>query len=235
MESYTLYLVNRSATVQNFWCFLAPPQELANDPGVFASSSVCLAVPPNDPGVNSLVIPVQYVVGAGASNEAVGLGAVINSSVTQYADVSQVWQAAYADAPPNMGPSLYVTQDPTPPNTIAIAANAFDQAQNENNAWFGNMSFGIQTEAGFMGMSWSPYPNQVRTITPNLSFFVATGDFDSNMLTDWTQLQYGAQLSVSQNFSLGACTVTCTDTGQWNVTPGAPMQGQAVRGGGVQF
>jgi hypothetical protein len=221
--TYTIYLVNQSATTQEFWCFLARPPELMGNPGVYANSSVALAIPPNDPATNSITVPVQYVVGDGASNEAVGLNVQIESDLIQYADMTQVWQASYVTAPPNMGPSLSLSSGTTGPNSIAIASNAFDQANNEANGWFSNMSYGIETAQGFMGMTWSPSPNQMWTLTPNLSFYVTTGYFGSNMLADWASVSNNAaEFSAPADFSMSACTATYTSNGEWSVTPGAP-------------
>ena len=91
--NYTIYLINQSSTTQTFWCFLARPQEVASDPTVFANSSASLAIDSNDPSTNSFTIPVQYVVAAGASNNAVGLNVKVNSTISQDSDLTQVWDA----------------------------------------------------------------------------------------------------------------------------------------------
>lgn len=88
--NYTIYLINQSSSTQTFWCFLARPQEVASDPTVFANSSASLAIDSNDPATNSFTIPVQYVVAAGASNNAVGLNVKVNSTISQNSDLSQV-------------------------------------------------------------------------------------------------------------------------------------------------
>jgi hypothetical protein len=49
MDTYTIYLVNQSADDQLFWCFLARPVELVNDPQVYANSSASLEVVSNSP------------------------------------------------------------------------------------------------------------------------------------------------------------------------------------------
>jgi hypothetical protein len=100
---YTIYLVNNSSNTALFWCFLAPPVELAGDPNVFANSSTSLSVPPMSPATNTFTIPVQYVVGAGASNSAVGLNIRIDSNITLNTDLAQAWEANYATVPPNQG------------------------------------------------------------------------------------------------------------------------------------
>lgn len=97
---YTIYLINNSASTQIFWCFLARPEELVNDAGVFANSSTNLAIAPNAGSVNTFTIPVQYIVGAGASNNAVGLNTKIDSFITKDADLGQMWDANYARCRP---------------------------------------------------------------------------------------------------------------------------------------
>ncbi|WP_294334460.1 hypothetical protein [uncultured Sphingomonas sp.] len=223
--NYTIYLVNQSSTTQTFWCFLTRPQELASDPNVFANSSASLAIRSNDPSTNSFTIPVQYVVAAGASNQAVGLNVQINSSISQNADLGQIWEAKYENAPPKMGPSLTLDSSSVGPKSLKIVTNPFNQEQNEALNWFSNQSFGIETESGFMGMTWSPSPNQSRTLTPKLSFYVSAGSFGDSELADWTQVSNNAaQVSVPTSFSANACTVTYLNNGTWSVTPGKPPQ-----------
>jgi hypothetical protein len=223
MDQYKIYLVNQSMATQVFWCFLQPPRELSGDPGVFANSSASLAVRPDSPAQNSFVIPAQYMVGAGASNHAVGLNVRVISNVTMNAGLQDTWQADYANVPPNMGPRLIKAGTQAPANTIAIASNAFNKAQNENHGWFGNQSFGIQTGQGFIGMTWSPNPQQTRTLTPNLAFYVTTGNFGANALASWNQISSNAAaIRAPADFQSGSCTVTFAANGTWRVTPGAP-------------
>ena len=221
--NYTIYLINQSSSTQTFWCFLDRPQEVASDASVFTNSSASLAIDSNDPANNSFVIPVQYVVAAGASNNAVGLNVQVNSSISQDSDLSQVWDATYADAPPNKGPKLVLNTDTVASTSLKIISNPFAQENNESLGWYASQSFGIQTAAGFMGMSWSPSPNQNRTLTPKLSFYVSTGAFGSSTLADWTQVSNdSAKVSVPGSFSAGACTVTLLNNGTWKITPGKP-------------
>jgi len=221
---YNIHLINHSASTEVFWCFLAQPQELANTPGVYANSSVCIAIDANALETNHFMIPVEYVVGAGASNIAVGLNVFVDSSDTQNADIGQTWEASYASSPPNMGPNLFLTGTPSPADTIGITTNAFDQMTNEANGWFSNQSFGIMTDAGFMGMSWSPSPNTRTTITPRLGFYITTGAFSANGLADWTSVSNDAALVQAPfDFSQNNCTVTLTASGAWKVSPGAPF------------
>lgn len=223
VATYNIYLINQSASTETFWCFLARPQELANNPEVYANSSACLALEPNSPDTNYFTIPAQYVVGAGACNEAVGLNVLIDSNITQGTDIGQTWEADYATVPPNMGPNLTLSGTPSPTGTISISTNAFNQMMNEANGWFSNQSFGIMTSAGYMGMTWSPSPQSRTTITPSLSFYISIGSFNSNALADWVSVSNGAAfVEVPSSFLNNCCTVTLTASGEWLVTPGMP-------------
>jgi hypothetical protein len=222
-NTYTIYLVNNGASTQNFWCFLAAPEELVADPGVFANSSAYLAVDPGSPGTNTFTIPVQYVVGAGASNHAVGLNVQISSSVTNPASLQDTWNANYATVPPQKGPSMALAGTKAPTNSIAIVSNGFAKISNEEAGWFSNQSFGIETAAGFIGMTWSPDPQQTRTVTPKLTFYVSTGDYGANTLASWNDVSNNAAvIQVPSSFHLNKCTVTYTETGDWVITPGEP-------------
>jgi hypothetical protein len=222
-DTYTIYLVNQSASEQLFWCFLARPEELVSDPDVFANSSASLAVDPNSPGQNYFGIPVQYILGAGASNNAVGLNIQVVSNVTNDADLKDIWEADYATVPPQKGPSMTQNGTGSPDNTLTIVSNDFDQVKNQNASWFSNQSFGIQTQAGFIGMSWSPAPSQKRVITPKLTFYVSAGTFDSNNLASWNQVSVdSAIIKAPSDFKFLKSTVTYSSRGKWSVTKGPP-------------
>jgi hypothetical protein len=107
-------------------------------------------------------------------------------------------------------------------NTIQIISNAFDQKINEDNKWFSNMSFGINSANGFMGVTWSPSPSETSTLTPKFAFYIATGSYKSNSLVDMDTISnYAAQIELC-DFKNLETTVTLTSTGAWVVTPGAP-------------
>lgn len=223
-DTYTIYLVNHSASAQNFWCFLAPPEELSNNPNVYANSSASLAVDPNYAGTNEFIIPVQYVVGAGGSNQAVGLDVKVVSNVTNNASLTDTWNATYANAPPNKGPQMSLAGSKGKPTDIAIVTNGFDKIANERAHWYSNQTFGIESAAGFIGMTWSPEPAQTRVLTPKLTFYVAVGSYGSNVLANYGQFSNSsAEIHASSSFDqLNECTVTYTSTGGWEVAKGRP-------------
>jgi hypothetical protein len=222
--TYTIYLQNTSADPQNFWCFLAPPEELSNSPDVFANSSVSVAVPPNYHGTNEFVIPIQYVVGAGGSNQAVGLNIEIISNVTNPASLMDTWNANYVNAPPNQGPTMMLAGGQQKPTDIAIVTNNFNKIDNEMAGWYSNQTFGIKTEAGFIGMTWSPEPGKTRILTPKLTFYVAAGSYGSNQLANYDDFSNdSAVINAPSSFDqFNRCTVTYNQSGGWHVTPGQP-------------
>ena len=223
VDTYTIYLQNETVSTKVFWCFLERPQQLVDDPKVFANSSASLAVAPHAPSTNTFTIPVQYLVGAGASNQAVDLGIKIESSIQLNASLDEQFSATYANVPPNLGPTLVSTGSGAGSNQISIKSNSFEQANNEANGWFASQTFGIQTAQGFIGMSWSPDPNFTRTLTPKLKFFVAVGDYGSNKLASWNTINNDSvELDVPIDFNLRKVTVTLQNNGTWRKEPGEP-------------
>ncbi|CAI9085880.1 hypothetical protein A7K93_04790 [Candidatus Methylacidiphilum fumarolicum] len=223
MDIYRIYVVNNGADAQNFWCFLAPPQELVNDQRVFANSNVRLRIRNNANGHNYFEVPVQYVIGAGASNNAVGLGVKIVSNVVEDANIGEMWEANYSTVPPNEGPTLTKLPKVSPGNTISIVSNRFDKVKNQDNDWFSNQSFGIKTTSGFMGMTWSPEPQETRILTPKLRFYISIGEYGSNVLANWDQFtNRAAVVHVPTSFAFEKCTVIYTSTGDWKVIKGEP-------------
>ncbi|MES2574648.1 MAG: hypothetical protein V4572_06880 [Bacteroidota bacterium] len=218
--NYTIYLKNESSDPRSFWCFLEKPEGISYYEA-YANSSASLSVMPNYGGINKFMIPIQYSLGAGASNNAVGLGVQIDSSIIQYAQLKQTWEAQYATIPPNQGPNLNLVQGQiSPDNSIGLLSNAYDQVRNENGRWFSNMSFGIQTYNGFMGITWSPSPNNQYTITPKFSFYISTGDFTSNELADFATISRQSAKVELSDFKNLEVTVTLTSKGEWLVQPG---------------
>ncbi|AUC76395.1 MULTISPECIES: hypothetical protein [unclassified Olleya] len=223
--NYKIYLVNEGSTSKNFWCFLQEPVGVPSS-GVYANSDTMLSVVPNYAGTNTFTIPFQYKVAAGASNKAVGLNVQIDSSIMQDSNLEQLWNADYVTVTGSQGPqgpSLSLNQSiPSPKNTIGIRSNSFDQVQNENKKWFGNMSFGLESSNGFLGVTWTPSPSNTSTITPKFAFYVATGAYSSNSLADIATISNDSAKIELTDFKNLEATVTLTSSGTWLVTPGSP-------------
>ncbi len=220
--NYKIYLVNQGSVAKNFWCFLQEPQGVPSSQ-VYANSDAMLSVLPNYGGTNSFTIPLQYVLGSGASNQAVGLDVQIDSNYIKDVQLEQMWEVNYATVPPPQGPLMKLEQGTTAPKgTIGAKTNDFDQVHNENNGWFSNMSFGIQSANGFMGLTWSPNPSDTNIITPKFAFYIATGSYSNNSLADITVISNTSARVELTDFQNLEATVTLTSTGTWEVTPGKP-------------
>lgn len=222
--NYTINLVNKGATAKNFWCFLAKPEGVPNS-NVFANSNTMLSVIPNYQGSNTFTIPLQYKVAAGAKNDAVGLNIQVDASILKDAQLESTWLATYATAPPKQGPLLNLVQGQnSPKNTISLESNKFNQVQNHDNKWFSNMSFGIETEEGFAGVTWAPSPNNDYIVTPKFKFYISTGSYSSNALADIDDIARTSAVVSLEDFENLEATVTLDSSGGWLVTPGAPSQ-----------
>ena len=222
VTNYQIYLVNQGTTAKTFWCFLEQPEGIQS-PEVFANSSAALSVTPNYGGTNSFTIPLQYQIGAGACNQAVGLDVKVITNIAQDTALQSVWNAEYATVPPNQGPQLSRVQaQQSPADTIRVLSNTFDRRKNENNQWYSNMTFGILSSNGFMGVTWSPSPNETSTITPKFGFYISTGSYRSENLADIASISRDAVKVELNDFSQLEATVTLTSTGELIVTPGKP-------------
>jgi hypothetical protein len=220
---YRICLQNQSTVAQKFWCFLAPPGGLGNYPEVYANSSISLSVQPYSPGLE-FVIPAQYVVGGASIDVPVGPGVEILSQVVNPVSPGDAWEVSYVDAPPKIGPTMVRTGAGQEPGAIEIVTNGFDANSNQAQGWFSSLSFGIQTDAGFTGLSWSPGPNERWFVTPELVFYVTVGSFGDNQLAGWDEVSSkAAVIAASSSFDVqNRCTVTYTDRGRWTVNPGDP-------------
>lgn len=217
---YTVFLVNECAVERNFWIFLDTPQGLPGQ-GVFANTDANISVLPNYKGINKFTVPLQYSIGAGSSNEKVGLEVRIDSQIMKDTRLGQTLSAKYQTVPPKQGPQL--THDRTlssPSNSINVNTNTFDRVKNEDNKWFSNMSFGIKSPNGFMGYTWSPGANEKYIIVPKFRFFVTTGSFTENSLADINVISNGSVAIERSDFLNFEATVKLTSRGTWELFKG---------------
>lgn len=222
VDTYNIWLVNKGASAKLFWCFLQQPESVTG-PDVYGNSDAYINVEPNYGGTNSFGIPLQYTVGAGASNKAVGLDVQINSSYLLNANIKDSFNVKYATVPPNQGPDITKNSTPSSAGTISLITNNYDEVQNNNHKWYENMSFGIQSENGFLGVTWQPSPSETTTLTPKFSFYVATGNFSSNELVDLNSVSTNSAEIELSDFDGFDVTVTLNSDGSWTVTPGTPQ------------
>lgn len=217
--NYTIYLKNQGSDAQVFWCFLQAPISTGSST-VYANSDTFLQVRPNYGGINKFVIPQQYTLGAGASNQAVGLKIQVESSYMAQVDLNSAWNVDYVTVPPPGGPTITRRQQDVVAGKINVKTNQFDKVRNEQNKWFSNMSFGIETSQGFTGITWSPSPNSVYTIEPKFAFYIATGDYTANELANITTISGSSAPVGDADFLNLETTVTLLADGTWDVTPG---------------
>jgi hypothetical protein len=218
---YHIYIVNHSISPHLFWAFLSKP-EISSTPEVFANSNTNLQIPAGSSNLNSFTIPVQYVVGTGASNNAVGLDTRIESSATRNTEEKQLWDVVYATVPPNQGPEM---TGPTDANqTIDMKTESFNPETNAAYGWFESMSFGIKTSHGFMGVTWTPSQGITYKITPKLTFYIAIGNYSSSSLADITAISNDSAICDSEKDfdAINQCTVTYDATGSWTTAKGRP-------------
>jgi hypothetical protein len=107
--TYTIYIVNQSGMNQSFWCYPAPPQEIANDPDCDANSGAVPAVSLNNQGNANFDAPAQGAIQA--SDEETGLNAEIvsdahDASLRQF-DLSYLTFQFTEESPPESSPSTY--------------------------------------------------------------------------------------------------------------------------------
>lgn len=208
---------------QTFWCFLATPQPL-QDSNVYANSSAYITVASNAEGNNSFGIPVQYIFAAGASNKPVGLGVFIDSHIDKKVSIGDQWQGSFFDAKDHQGPSLLPTGDRAPSNTIQLLTNNYDQAQEAVHEWYASNTFGVESDAGFIGLTWAPQAGKTTTLTPKLEFYIATGDYERNTLADLSIISTKSQsISLTDFDKAFDCTVTLDSSGIWSVASGKPL------------
>ena len=220
-DFYTIYVVNKGGTTKDFWCFLSTPK-MSVSSQIFANSAANLAVDPNAQSTNSFTIPVQYSIGAGASNNAIGLGVKVKSNASADVELGDVWNAHYADAPPPKGPKL-VQGDSGITKTIRVITSQFDQVANNKAKWHQSQSFGIETAQGFMGVTWEPDPDDDTTITPVMSFYIATGKFTRYALADMDTVSHSsAKIPLTAFSNANEAWVVLDGSGHWHVSDTDP-------------
>ncbi|WP_312816319.1 hypothetical protein [Atlantibacter subterraneus] len=224
--TYTIHLKNLQSVKNKFWCFLASPEKQVSKE-VFANSDTYLTVSQHRTGLdNSFTIPMQYIVQAGASNKAVRLNTQIQSHISKDVNLGEEWLAEFFLD--NEGPELKKNKDGVVGNKeVHVVTNPFDKEREPINRWFNNITFGVKSESGFMGFTWSPAPKQEYLIVPKVRFYVATGDFESNKLVNMSSVSLAAaEINVSDFDGNNECTVTLNKDGTWTIEPGNKNQGE---------
>lgn len=218
---YKINLYNSEGSAQRMWCFLSEPESDISAE-VYANSDSSLTVPTfTGSEQNSFTIPLQYSVQVGASNNAIGLDIQIDSSVTKNTDLGVEWFAAYTqDKEENIPPTLEKVST-APDNQLAITTNEYDKSAESLNSWYGNMTYGVESAQGFIGVTWSPDPAKTYEIKPKVTFYVSIGSYQSNTLADINSIASSAAVITEDDFDgNNECTVTRNVDGSWSVMPG---------------
>lgn len=226
MTEYKINLVNMLSDTKTFWCFLSKPESEIS-PNVYANSDTFLSVPEfTGSQKNAFTIPLQYSVQVGATNKAVGLNTLIESSDTHNTDLGIEWEATYTqEKGKRIGPSLAKTGT-TPANQLAMVTNAYDKSAEKLNQWYGNMTYGVKSKNGFIGLTWSPDASTTYEILPKVTFYIATGSFIPNELADINKISTQSAVVTEKDFDgNNECTVTLNKEAKWVVTPGSPPEG----------
>ena len=223
MTEYKINLINKSTKAEKFWCFLSQPESDISSK-VFANSSTFLTVPVfNGTQSNSFTVPLQYIVGVGASNNAVGLDIKIESAVAESTDLGVAWEASYTQQTGEKIPPKLANIGTAPTNQLTISTNQYKKADEPLNNWFGNMTYGVRSLEGFLGITWSPDPGSTYQIRPKVKFYVAIGSFQTNTLADINTIsRQSAEINEDDFDGNFECTVTRTPDGGWSVVPGPP-------------
>ena len=224
--NYKINLINLMTEPQKMWAFLDKPDANITSE-IFANSETYLTVPVyTGTQRNSFTIPLQYVVKVGATNRAVGLETLILSQDADNTDLLEQWMVKYfLEQGERQGPTLgKISQDPPPASgTVEVTTNNYVKANEPLYKWWGNMTWGVESQNGFLGVTWSPQPGKKYGIKPKVKFYIATGEFKSNVLADINVVSAKSAVITEASFDGNQeCTVTMGKDGRWSVTPGGP-------------
>ncbi|NEQ35968.1 MAG: hypothetical protein F6K40_06585 [Okeania sp. SIO3I5] len=180
ITSYTFNLRNLERNPVEMWLFLDSPQ-FSQDPGeIFQNSNTFLEIPPYTPEeTQKFVAHVQYKLEATQQNEPVGLDTYITSDFSKEVDLKNGYLVEYSSDKGGY-PTIEdynTSRQPTSKNLIA-QTNKFEPVPDYYNA----LTFGVTTTEGTTGVTWEPEPNIDYTITPTLTFYIATGEYQENVL-----------------------------------------------------
>lgn len=228
-SEYTIYIVNKSETKKRFFCFLDRPKDLEANPKVYANSNASVNVDTGYPGRTRFIIPIQYKINAGCSNKAVQLRIRVQADNPSDIELGQTWEANYYPPADTQGPIVTNKGATVDPKQVNFLTNTFAKNTEAEYSWYSNLSFGKETEQGFIGFTWSPEPGSSRSIQPTVKFYINYGSFESNVLAEWTEVSRNAA-EVSAFSPKGEATVTLEANGSWTVTASPPTLASMIGG-----
>jgi hypothetical protein len=148
-DQLRIYLLNQTGRSLEFFCFLSPPGEMADAPGVFITTSSSLTAPSNAPNPSVFALDQRYVIGGETIHRPIFLG---GASITPHgarAQISDQWSVEFNQDQIGGYMTRYGTH--SPPGTITLKTSDFDAEKMEEQGFFPMASFGIKTDSGFMG------------------------------------------------------------------------------------
>jgi hypothetical protein len=223
-NTYTIYIFNHTSYTQNFFCFLAPPREMANESEIYVTTSSSLSVPPNAPGQYSFVFQDDYLVGAQATERRAFPGAEFRRKGLNLdkARIRDQWSADFTVGTITSFMTRYGTD--SPPGTITLKIMDFSKEKLAERGLAALASFGIGDASNFTGVVWSPPSGEIRIMTPAMQFLVVAGNDRADTLFRWDMVSRSVPFPPidPRFFEQGKCTVTLEENGSWRVTRGAP-------------
>lgn len=221
-DLFEIYIVNKSTTKETFWLFLDKPEQLEVGEEVFANSAARLTIDAGSKPVAKFGVPLQFRLGAKSINQAVGLNVKVSTSQTEDVHLTDVWESTFYTGEDHQAPDLKKIDGKARDNEIIFKDNHFNPDDAIANEWYPSQSFGLETQSGFVGMSWAARPGKKVSIAPEVKFYVSTADYKANELADYTTVSDGSAELTLNSFRGRAATVTYTASGEWKVTAGRP-------------
>jgi len=178
--TYTFNLRNLQQDPVTMWLFLAAPSFAVDPADVYQNSNTFLQVPSYNPN-NSQIFQanVQYFLQAAQQSAPVQIGTQVISQANQDANLNNGYQVTYSSVKggfPTIKPGS-TERTPTDDNMVA-ETNKFLPVEN----YYNSLTFGVVTTTGITGVTWEPKPNLDYAITPTLTFYIAVGGYQSNIL-----------------------------------------------------
>jgi hypothetical protein len=221
-KKYIINLVNYTNAPHRIWIFLAKPGGIKACEA-FANSSAFIDINADHTALNKITIPEQYSLHLGSSTQALMSGVEIKHITGLDVEFNKEYVADFVTAPTSIGPELTLNKvGKCTENTLSFRVNPFDVAANESKQCYANASFGIQSSLSFLGVTWSPSPNETKKIKPKLGFYLSTGNYESNTLVDFNTFEKLPAIIPLSMFINNEVTVTLTLDKGWIVTAGKP-------------
>lgn len=180
--AYTINVRNLETDPVNMWLFLSAPEYSTTPKDVYKNSTTNLIVPEYNPQrTQKMIAKVQYNLQATQQSEPVQVGNQVISDYTEDVELNEGYCVDYSSEKGGFPTIEGCTTSQEPQTTNLVAqTNKFTPVQDYYNA----MTFGIVTNTGTTGVTWVPRPNINYGITPTLTFFMGTGDYEKNELAE---------------------------------------------------